>query len=117
MISLRGRAVAVEVDPGQVWRVGYRPTPWAWTPWRYATHGRFDGRWDDPAGEFRTVYAGHSLYGCLLEVLARFRPDLPTVAALEAVDEDPADAAEHPTVTAGVLDRAWLAPGSPRPRP
>jgi len=31
-----------------VWRVGYTPEPWAWTPWQYATDGRFTGRWDDP---------------------------------------------------------------------
>jgi hypothetical protein len=24
------------------------PEPWAWTPWQYATDGRFTGRWDDP---------------------------------------------------------------------
>ena len=31
-----------------VYRVGYIPEPWAWTPWQYATDGRFTGRWDDP---------------------------------------------------------------------
>lgn len=47
------------VNPGAVWHVGHRPDPWAWTPWEYAgDDGRFHGRWDDPAGRYRTLYAG-----------------------------------------------------------
>ena len=69
-------ALAAGIDPGHVWRVGFRPDPWAWTPWQYASDdGRFPGRWDDPDGSFRTVYAGRDLLACLLEVLARFPPD------------------------------------------
>src|SRR6516165_1425811 len=35
-------------------RVGYRPDPWAWTPWEYAgADGCFHGRWDDPNGTWR----------------------------------------------------------------
>jgi len=68
-------SLAASVDPGRVWRVGYRPDPWAWTPWQYAGEtGCFPGRWDDPRGWFRTIYAGRELLACLLEVLARFRP-------------------------------------------
>jgi len=28
----------------QVWRVGYAPEPWSWTPWQFAEDGRFNGR-------------------------------------------------------------------------
>ena len=28
--------IAVITDPGTVWRVGYRPDRWTWTPWQYA---------------------------------------------------------------------------------
>jgi hypothetical protein len=55
---------------GVVWWVGFRPDPWAWTDWKYGSDdGRFNGRWDDMAGQFRTVYAGESLVACLPEVL------------------------------------------------
>ena len=35
-----------------IFRVGYPPRPWEWTPWEYATDGRFAGRWDDPTGPY-----------------------------------------------------------------
>jgi len=104
-----GGPLEVDVDPGRVWRVGYPPVPWAWTPWEYARpDGRFGGRWDDSVGEFRTIYAGQSLLGCLLEVLAVFRPDPELADALSLVQEDPADAVDHPTPPPGRLPRAWL---------
>jgi hypothetical protein len=31
-------------DPVIVYRVGYAPDPFAWTPWQYAEAGRFTGR-------------------------------------------------------------------------
>jgi hypothetical protein len=103
--------LAATVDPGRVWRVGYRPNPWAWTPWQYAgDNGRFNGRWDDPAGTFRTVYAGAGLLACLLEVLARFRPDPLLEEVLAAIDEDPDDAARYPTQSPGTLPLSWLTP-------
>ena len=55
--------VSVVTDPGTVWRVGYRPDPWTWTPWQYAANGRFNGRWDDPDGNYRTLYTGKTLLG------------------------------------------------------
>jgi hypothetical protein len=59
----------------QVWRVGYAPQPWSWTPWQFAEDGRFNGRWDDPNGVWRSRYVGDSPLTCYLEVLARFRFD------------------------------------------
>lgn len=109
-MAVPGGRLEVDLDPGRVWRVGYPPAPWAWTPWEYAgPGGRFGGRWDDPVGEFRTVYAGQSLLACLLEVLAGFRPDLVLGDALDGIEEEPADAADHPTPPAGRLPRGWLA--------
>jgi len=72
-------------------------------------------------GEFRTVYAGQCLLGCLLKVLAGFRPDLALQGALSAVEEDPADAAGHPTLPAtrrcrraGTDCPLWLSVAGPR---
>jgi YHS domain-containing protein len=85
-------------DPGDVWRIGYEPDPWAWTDWAYSSDGHFDGRWDAPEGEYRTVYAGSSYFACLVEVLARFRPDPTLVAVTRLIDEDELDAAIYATV-------------------
>lgn len=95
-------------DP--VWRVGYRPEPLAWSGWEHATNGRFHGRWDDPEGNYRTVYLGESLLACLLEVLAFARKDAHLAGALAEISEDPEDAQNHPTAELGTLDPRWLGP-------
>lgn len=96
-------------NPGRVWRVGWEPDPWAWIDWKWASDdGRFDGRWDDERARFRTVYAGESLLGCYLEVLAKHRPDVPMSDALAEIVEDPSDLAEYPVRAAGVLGYSWL---------
>ena len=104
-----GGPLACAHAPGEVYRVGFPPDPWAWSGWEYARNdGRFGGRWDDANGEFRTVYAGTTLLGCLLEVLAPLRPDPRLAAELDDIAEDAEDAREHPTVAAGRLSRSWL---------
>jgi hypothetical protein len=90
--------------------VGYVPEAWAWTPWQYATYGRFGGRWDDPDGLWRTLYVGDSRLAYCLEVLAVFRPDPVLSAELDGIDETPQDAADRPTLWSGQLPRAWLEP-------
>ncbi|WP_373562885.1 RES domain-containing protein [Nocardioides campestrisoli] len=71
-----GPRLAVDYAADRVWRLGFKPSPWVWPGWDWAgTDGRFPGRWDDRQGNFRTTYAGSTLVGCLLEVLADFRPD------------------------------------------
>jgi len=101
----------VSVNPGVVWRLGYRPKPWAWTPWQYVGDtGRFTGRWDDPLGSFRTVYAGRNLLACLLEVLAGFRPDPLLGEDLAGIVEDPEDAQVYPTQPPGTVPLSWLTP-------
>jgi len=93
-----------------VHRVGYAPDSWAWTPWQYATDGRFSGRWDDPDGLWRSLYVGGSRLACYVEVLAVFRPDPVLSAEFASINETPEDAAEHPTLGFGQLPRAWLEP-------
>ncbi|MCG2624801.1 RES family NAD+ phosphorylase [Arthrobacter sp. I2-34] len=92
----------------RVWRIGFRPDPWAWSGWEWATDGRFPGRWDDLHGNFRTVYAGSSLQACLLEVLASFRRDARLAMELDEIVEDDEDAVLHPTVPSGQVPREWL---------
>ncbi|MCP3425508.1 RES domain-containing protein [Rothia sp. AR01] len=94
-----------------VWRVGYRPDPWSWPDWRWAgPSGRFNGRWDalDP-GLYRTLYAGDSLFSCLVEVLAPFRPDPELAGEMGLiVDDEPTMSRSSPS---GTLDlAAWLSP-------
>jgi hypothetical protein len=93
---------------GKVWRVGFRPEPWAWSGWEWATDGRFPGRWDDLHGNFRTIYAGSSLLACLLEVLAHFRKDARLSMELDEIVEDDEDKVLHPTIAPGQVPREWL---------
>lgn len=95
--------------PPVLWRVGYAPSPWNWTDWAYANHGRFNGRWDSPDGSYRTLYAGTTLQACLLEVLAPFRPAPVVASGLDAIKEDEADRALHPTGAAGLVPESWFA--------
>ena len=111
IVDTAAGGLAVSVNPGVVWRVGYRPKPWAWTPWQYVGDtGRFTGRWDDPLGSFRTVYAGRDLLACLLEVLAGFRPDPLLGEDLAGIVEDPEDAQVYPTQPPGTVPLSWLTP-------
>lgn len=55
-------------------------------------------------GRYRTVYAGESLFACLVELLAPFRPDSEIVDAMSQISADPDDVADHPTVMAGTVD-------------
>jgi len=96
------------VAAGRVWRVGFRPDPWAWSGWEWATDGRFSGRWDDLHGNFRTVYAGSSLLACLLEVLAHFRKDSRLPLELDNITEDEEDAVLYPTIGPGSVPKEWL---------
>ena len=110
-MSTRGAGLALRNDPGPVWRVGFRPNPWAWSDWKYATdEGRFNGRWDDIRGQFRTVYAGETLYACLIEVLAKYRRDAVLSTALDAIIVDPVDADHYPAQPAATVGFDWLEP-------
>src|ERR1700688_1294613 len=55
------------VDALTIYRVGYKPDPWHWTPWEFGDeHGRFTGRWDDLAGVWRTLLPTGGVGACLL---------------------------------------------------
>lgn len=102
---------AVRQHGVRVYRVGYQPDPWAWTPWEYAgADGRFHGRWDDPHGTWRTLYLGASPLACFLEVLARFRPDPRMSAEMGEIVDNDEDGHLYPTAAAGRLPRSWCAP-------
>jgi hypothetical protein len=100
--------LAIIPAAGTVWRIGFRPEPWAWSGWEWATDGRFPGRWDDLHGNFRTVYAGSSLKACLLEVLAGFRRDGRLAAEVDEIVEDDEDQVLYPTIPPGEVPREWL---------
>lgn len=96
-------------NPGTVWRVGFEPDPWAWTPWIYATDaGLFDGRWDDQRGEFRTLYTSSTLLGCFLELLAKHRPDTIVEDALAAIDDPDGLASLDLQAPPGAIGYDWL---------
>lgn len=105
----QGPISTVERRGTSIYRVGYAPNPWEWTPWEYATDGRFAGRWDDPDGVWRTVYCATSALACYLEVCAFARPSPQMIAVLDDIvveDEDEA----YPTVAPGHLPRSWCGP-------
>lgn len=103
-----GEIVVREHTATTVHRVGFAPTPWRWTDWIYAMDGRFDGRWDDPGGSWRTLYVGETRLACLLELLARFRPS--TRVAEEIADIVVDGEEEFPTIAAGTIPIAWCGP-------
>lgn len=94
----------------EVHRVGYKPSVWEWTPWEYATGGRFHGRWDDPGGIWRTLYTGATRLACYLEVLAFARPSPAVIADLADIAADEQDDEEFPTLEPGRLPVSWCAP-------
>ncbi|MGO4105766.1 RES domain-containing protein [Leifsonia sp. YAF41] len=100
--------LAVRTEPGEVWRIGYGPAPWNWVDWAHAINGRFNGRWDALGSAYRTIYAGSSLFACLVEVLARFRPDPMLQADMAQIQVDEVDAALYASVPAGIVDESWL---------
>jgi hypothetical protein len=101
--TVAGPVQCQRVSDVAVYRVGYPPEPWNWTAWEYASDGRFDGRWDDPHGVWRTVYVGSSALACYLEVLARFRADPAVADELASIVDDE----EYPTAAAGTLSPSW----------
>ncbi len=94
----------------RIHRVGFEPEPWAWTPWQYAEHGRFSGRWDDPDGVWRSIYVGESRLACYLEVLAFARADPQLQDGLAGIEEAPEDVVAHRTLPAGLLPDSWRWP-------
>ena len=61
---------------GVLYRIAHLPDPLAWVPWELAGGGRFD----DPQGQFRVLYAAAQRRGAFVETLARFRPAIESLA-------------------------------------
>jgi hypothetical protein len=77
----------VATTPELLYRIGRYPDPLAWPPWEAAETGRFGGRFDDPHGQDRVLYAAQQRLGAFVETLAIFRPSLALLARLgEPVD-------------------------------
>lgn len=96
-------------EPYLVWPVGHAPDPWAWTSWDYADdEGLFGGRWDDQLGEFRTIYTANSLLGCLLELLAHFRPCRELLVELDQIEDDDGSIGNQPEAPEGAVGHTWL---------
>lgn len=75
---------------GPIYRIARGTNPWEFPDWSRATvdpYGArtFGSRFDDPAGEYRVLYAGSQVLSCYVETLARFRPDYPLKLALAAI--------------------------------
>jgi hypothetical protein len=66
------------VSRGELWRVGHRSDPLAYTPYELCS---WNHRFDDRERRFRTVYCAEHPETSLREVLADLRPNL---AAREA---------------------------------
>ena len=92
-----------ETAPDVVYRVARGPDVWQWTDLKYAGQGR----WDDPAGSYRVLYACASPFGAYLEKLAQFRPDLELLAALGDIRNN--DRSAPRTAPAGTLPAGWRA--------
>ncbi|NLU85104.1 RES domain-containing protein [Rhodococcus sp. HNM0569] len=102
----RGDVCCVYLRGAAAYRVGYPPNSWEWTPWEFATDGRFTGRWDDPGGVWRTLYVGATRLSCYLEVLAYARKSEELSAALDEIAAD--DDGAYPTIAPGRIPRSWM---------
>jgi ribosomal protein S16 len=97
-------ALATAQPSGNLYRVGRGADAWAWPPWSYAGEdGTFGNRFDDPAGEYRVLYASSPRLGAFLETLARYRPDPALVAEHEEIAIEPDDTDRYPTIPPGVV--------------
>lgn len=83
-----------------LWRVGHASAPLDFTPHRFC---RWSHRFDDPQGEFRTLYTALERETCFREVFAPLRPHLKALAQYQ-------ESLGLPELTlAGILRRSWLA--------
>jgi len=92
-----------DVVPDVVFRIARKPDVWVWTDRRYIGQGR----WDDPLGVYRVLYASASPFGAYLEKLAQFRPDLELVADLAKIRLN--DRTAPKTAPAGSVPAGWRA--------
>jgi hypothetical protein len=101
-------ALAAARPSGNLHRVSRGTDAWAWPPWAYAGEdGTFGNRFDDPAGEYRVLYATSQRVGAFVETLARYRTDPAVVAEYEEIAIEPEDADRYPTIAPGVVPADW----------
>lgn len=92
---------------GELWRVGHRSDPLAFTPRQLCS---WNHRFDDVEQRFRTIYCAEHPETSLREVLADFRPNLAALQALaDAMGADALEDLSEP-VTAKWREEHLLAP-------
>jgi hypothetical protein len=89
--------------PDVLYRIGRAPDPLAWPPPR---KGAGTGRFDDPAGGFRVLYAAEQRIACFVETLAPFRVSLEWLGAVRRVRAGDRGSDEP---EGGVIPADWLA--------
>ena len=71
----------------ELFRLGYKPNPWALPEWKYRP---FSGRYANPRDEYRTLYAAALRLTAFVEAIQNlvtlFRPDPELVAALAEIE-------------------------------
>jgi hypothetical protein len=101
-------ALAAARPGGNLHRVGRGADAWAWPPWAYAGEDHtFGNRFDDPAGEYRVLYASSPRLGAFLETLVRYRTDPAIVAEYEEIAIEPEDDDRYPTIAPGLVPAGW----------
>jgi hypothetical protein len=83
---------------GRIHHVGRPPDPFYWhTPVALDLEQPSGGRFDDPHGEYATLYCASTAYGALLEKLSPLRPIPELVAQYDsALDDDVDPEFDHP---------------------
>lgn len=76
-----------KAPPRTIYRVGRKPDAWQVPDWsRSGPDGTFGNRFDDPESFYRVLYASTQPVSCFVETLAWFRPGLPVLAELKAME-------------------------------
>jgi RES domain-containing protein len=100
--------------PALIYRVARRPA-WSWPDWAFAGRdGTFGNRYDDPQALYRVLYASATRFGCFVETLAHFRPDLALYSELAAIGGPDDCVAEVAALGLDDLDAAALQMSAPR---
>lgn len=102
-------SLAIARSEEAIYRVARKPDAWAWPDWAYADeHGTFGGRFDDPQGEYRVLYASSQREAPFAETLARYRVDIHVAAELNEIVSDGKDSEYPQLLPVGVVPREWL---------
>lgn len=105
--ALNSRDFEFEYARGaHVWRVSPATRIFDFPDWSSLDGQPSRNRWDDPEGNFRTLYFGDSPFACFVEVLACFRPDSTLVDDLDNIDDA---FSWGPRVDPGVVPAEWVA--------